>query len=108
MTAVSEAVTLIIMNLLKGCPSDINGEKYNKVFSFLTEGVNLTDCFGNNTQAIVSYVLNSAKNECINDGKMPSDTKILAYLTSDFCIEKAYECCLSLENSHEDTEDLKR
>lgn len=55
----------------------------------------------NHVEDICSYILQAVEAYYLRKGITPSDDAILSILTTEFCIDRAYEYLMFLQNDHE-------
>lgn len=71
----------------------IDQEKYQKVISALAAD--------NHTDDICSYIFRSLEDQYLTRGITPRDENIVALLTTSYCVDRAYEYLMFLQNDHE-------
>ena len=91
---------IVLSLLLNKDAKGIDENKYSHIITALGLEKNIFD--------ICTYIYHEKEQELQKDRKMPSEEKILKSLTTPYCIEKAYEYVLYLENMHEYAHDIER
>ena len=78
-------------------------EKYNFVIAYIGSDFYNKDN-GNSVllDSICSYIMRSIEYQYLRKGLNPTDKSILSLIHQNYCIEKAYEFLISLQNSHEE------
>lgn len=90
---------IILTAILRGADTVTDEVKYSTVIGELSREIN--------NDAICKYILSCAINICSKNWNCITFKRVLESLTSQFCIEKAYEYLEFFQNSHEHLEEIE-
>ena len=71
----------------------IDQDKYQKVISAIAMDYHVDD--------ICSYIFRNIEKECLNRGIPLTDNNIVHLLSTTYCVNRAYEYLVFLQNEHE-------
>ena len=91
---------VILSLLLNKDAKGIDENKYSHVIAALGLEKNVFD--------ICAYVYHAKERELTKERSIPLEEKVLRSLTTSYCIDKAYEFVIYLENMHEYAHDIER
>ena len=90
--------TYILRLIISEKPVDVTDEVYQVVFSHIVEYLD----------DICSYVFRSSESECVLRSIPLSDENIVQLITPTYCVKRAYEYLLYLQNAHENAHEVEQ